>query len=227
MIVVPSDVTAPTTLTIAFKSLSLYGVDATTVTGVTLNMTRRDGTTATLTCTIVAAVPDELTVQYTFVGTEVTSTGIYYLAPRLTVPGGTLSGSEITMSVVPPSAATPVLNAASSILYDTPLVASPLVSHTWHLIAASATLGRFANNWVLLDTRGGSYTLSLWAAVDGDTCIIVDVYAAAASNPFTLHANGSQQIFSAGSGSTNLVVSSNGAAVRLKFSQALGAWIQW
>ena len=70
-------------------------LDLTSVTGLTLNVTRAiDGTTAAWVCTIVTKTSTQLQALYSFDanGQDVPVLGIYEVAPEMTVPGGVVPG---------------------------------------------------------------------------------------------------------------------------------------
>ncbi len=98
MLRVPSTVTAPATITLTFKS-PVFGPDLTNVTAVALNVLRRDGTTGSWAMTTLSATPAELIAQYQFLGTELTSTGLYFLAPELSVSSGSVAAQTVSLFV--------------------------------------------------------------------------------------------------------------------------------
>ncbi len=136
MMRVPSNITAPSAITIRFSAVAL-GVDLTTVTAVSLAVLRRDGSTATWVCSIVSATPGELVAQYAFTGSgEINGVGVYYLAPTLTVPGGTLNAQAIAMYVTAPANLSPQLEASVMLAADVP------VNSGWRVPASGNTASR-------------------------------------------------------------------------------------
>jgi hypothetical protein len=126
MITVPSTIAAPAAFSVLFYTPAL-GFDLTTVTAVTFQMLRRDGTTATLTVTIVSKTPTELLAQYAFVGGEITTTGAYLLAPQLTVPGGWVPAETVTMMVTNPWYGSPKLQGQSWVVASALVAGTPYV----------------------------------------------------------------------------------------------------
>lgn len=96
MLLIPKDIGPPATITIIYRSPT-FSADLTTVTAVTLNVTRQNGTTTTWEAVIVAATEVELVAQYIFsdVG-EIDGTGPYAIRTTLTVPSGTFPTQGIT-----------------------------------------------------------------------------------------------------------------------------------
>jgi hypothetical protein len=126
MITVPSTIAAPAAFSVLFYTPAL-GFDLTTVTAVQFQMLRRDGTTATLTATIVSKTPTELLAQYQFVGGEITTTGAYLLAPQLTVPGGWIPAETVTMMVTNPWYGSPKLQGQSWVVASALVAGTPYV----------------------------------------------------------------------------------------------------
>lgn len=98
MLLIPSTIGPPTTITIVFRSPT-FSANLTTITGVSLAVTRQNGTTATWAMTIVSATEVELVAQYAFVGGEIDGTGPYNLAATLTNSDGSFPAQGITAFV--------------------------------------------------------------------------------------------------------------------------------
>lgn len=97
---VPVGIGAPNALTQTINVTDVSGLeDLTTVTGVSLNVLRADGSTATWVATIVSATTTTLEWSHTFASTDTIPdpsaapdgvVGSYKVVPVLTVPGGTV-----------------------------------------------------------------------------------------------------------------------------------------
>ncbi len=136
MIRVPNTIVAPSTLTITFKTPT-FGVDLSEVTGVALNVVRRDGSTATWNMSGVSTTSAELVYQYAFTdGSEFTGTGVYYLAPVLAVPGGSIPAQAIAMYVSTQAFETPLLEAESLVAMTVPQ------SSGWVAVSSGTTAAR-------------------------------------------------------------------------------------
>lgn len=231
MIVVPSNIGAPATLTFTFLAPA-FAVDLTSVTAVSLSMLRRDGSQTTLDCTIVAATPSQLVAQYEFADAgEITSTGAYALQPLLSVPGGTLPVETISMFVSSPFANMPKLETTAWIGV-TSTIATPGPSRQgWATPLTNAdspyTLSVLFP-WVPVDLSDGAVSATLWEASDGQNIVLVDYLNAAGSGALTLNAAG-DQLLPQGDGTfdSSLVLSTPGFMLRLKYSASLGCWLEW
>lgn len=228
MLIVPSTIGAPSTLTIVFQR-GLITADLSQVTGVTFNVLRRDGTTTALTAAIVSAIPSELVAQYTFMGGEITTTGTYYIAPTLAVSGGTVPAETVTMLVTSPFAAQPQLETTAWLAATSAVLAGPATPLWFQASPAGSpyTLTR-VTPYVALDLRTGAITANLWQANDGDEVTFGDPYAAVSSgHSLTLNGAASQNVPS-GAGTytaSGSFTTTSAFPLRLKFSAALGAWL--
>jgi hypothetical protein len=159
MLIVPSTINAPAAITILFNTPAL-GVELTKVTGVTLYMLRRDGTTATLTMTVVTQTATQLVAQYAFVGTEVTTTGAYLLAPQLTVSGGFYPAETVTMMVTSPWQGTPQLQDQSWVIAASLISSNPYIP-AWQVISGVGSPNGVVSGSpgaLYVNTSGGSGT---------------------------------------------------------------------
>lgn len=231
MIVIPSNIGAPATLTFTFLAPA-FAVDLTTVTAVTLGMLRRDGTQAVLTATIVAATPSQLVCQYEFEGGEITSTGTYALQPLLAVPGGSLPVESIAMFVSTPFANMPQLE-TTAWLASTSIITTPGPTRsTWATPLdndGSPYVLSVLFPWVPVDLSGGDVAATLWEALDGQ-CIVIADYQHEAGSGGTLTLTGAEdQLLPVGDGTfdDSVTYSTPGFVLRLKYSAALSAWLEW
>lgn len=220
MLYIPSNITAPAAIQVTLQS-PVFGPDLTTVTGVSFGVVRRDGTTTTWAASIVSATSSQLVARYTFTGIgEITSTGVYILAPQLTLPGGRVPAESVTVFVATPSAVQPQTETTAWVLASSNL--APSSTHfDWAAPATgSGALSAFYP-YVPLDLRGGSLAFTLWAGTGGDPITLADLYATATT--YTLAPTGGQAIYSAGSSHTGAV--SFTGLTRLKYSSGLNAWV--
>lgn len=223
MLIVPQSISAPATFTVTFTA-PYFGVDLTSVTAVAFKMLRKDGTSTTLQGTIIFSVPGELVVQYQFSGGEITSTGLYYLTPMLSVPGGQIPATSIALMVQANNLLAPVLEDSAWIAATSPVNGAPS-KLTWNVVTpgVSPLLGLALSPWFACDLRTGNCSVQLWVANDGDNLFVSDAYVVAGANQVTLLA-GTPQGFLPGGGSF-LVPSSY--PFRMKYSTALGGWVRW
>lgn len=225
MLIVPSTITTPSTITIRFKSPAL-SFDLTTVTGVTLGVLRRDGTQTTWTMTMLSATSSELVAQYQFQGGEITGTGIYMLAPALTVSGGTISAETVSMFVASPFSTMARVEDDSNLIVTAPVSANP-PSSTWFSVAGTLAASPTAP-WLAVDLRAQASSVTLWTPNDGDWVVLTDVYQPG-TFALTLHANatnGGQLPVGNGTYSSSITPSS-GFQLRLKYMKSAGLWLRW
>lgn len=229
MIVIPSTIAAPASITLLFKN-PVFGPNLSLATEVTASVLRRDGTTASFTFTIVSATPSELVAQYTFAPGDITITGMYYLAPSLTVPGGSVPGETISMFVASPFSTQSRLQQDVWIMATTPIASLGPVRQNWTLVtpAQSPYAGHPFSPWIALDLSTGAITVTLWHGLDGDSVVISDVMHAAATHNATVNGTDGQQIPSlAGAYATSQTYSTSGFSLRLKYSTATSLWMPW
>lgn len=224
MLFIPSTISAPSTITIVFLSPT-FGVDLTTVSGVNLNVRRRDGTTTTWAMTIRSSTPIELVAQYQFTGGEITSTGLYTLSPQLTVPGGTFPAMTVSAFVGNDTAKledTTWIAATSDVSSPGP------VSQAWQSVATSPYSASVVSPWLALDLRTIPLTVNLFAGAEGNVVILADIYGAGATHALTLNGAGSDKVPSGtGTYSGSTTRAFNNFIVRLKYSAALASWLIW
>ena len=224
MLRVPSNVAAPTTATIAFQTPT-FGVDLSTVTAVNLQVLRRDGTSATWAMSIIAATPAELIAQYEFQPGDVTVTGVYYLAPQLSVPGGVVSAETVSLFVSYPTGSTPMLETSAWIVATVPIASLGPIQNAWQVVSAAYT-ARPETPWVAVDLRTAPVAVTLWSATDGASVVVSDVYRAAASNNLTLVAASGQRVpVGDGTYAQTATYSTAGIVWRLKLASNL--WLPW
>lgn len=228
MLIVPSNISTPATITIVFRSPYL-SVDLATVTGVRLNVTRRDGTSATWIMTIASATAGELVATFDFPGgDEITSTGLYYLAPLLTVPGGRLPAEALTMFVTAPGQLSPKLEESAWIPVTTVIDSPGPVKQTWTMLTAASSpyAAKPTIPWLAVDLSSAPITINLWAGSDGDTIVISDFKNQAASYALTLNAGATDQVpLGNGSFGASRVFNTAGFVARLKLNS--GLWLPW
>lgn len=230
MLVVPANITAPASITLIFNNPT-FGPDLTTVSAITLNVTRRDGTATTWAMTIVSSTPNQLTAQYTFTGgTEITTAGMYYLAPVLTIPGGTIPAAPISLFVSNAGNLPPQVQDQTWVTATVPVPTLGPYKVGWvNLTSAASPYAAIATSpWLALDLSTAGITVNLWAAGDGDNVVLTDYKNAAASHVLTLVANGTSKVPNGDgtfSGTTNR--STAGFSLRLKFQASAGLWLPW
>ena len=229
MMRVPLTIGAPSALTIAFHAPA-FGVDLATVTSVHLNVLRRDGTSTVWACTIVSATPEELVVQYAFANAgELTGTGVYYLAPVLTVPGGSVSAQTVSLFVTSANGIPPLLEMAVEIVADVPIGSLGPVKSEWVRISASDSpyAARATSPWIAVDLSLGNVAVSLWSGNDGDAVVLTDYKnQAGVGGTLTLTATGGQLVPQGdGTYGASKSYSAAGAVVALKLSS--NEWLPW
>lgn len=224
MLTVPLNVGPPTSIQITFQS-PVFGPDLTTVTAISLNVVRRDGTTTSWACEILSSTARELVARYTFTGSgELTTSGAYILGPQLTLPGGAVPAESIALFVSSNNAVQPQTETNAWVL-ATSSVAGNNTRFDW---AGPYSVPVSANPlfpYVLLDQRSGTVGVTLWAGTGGDPLTLFDAYDS--GNNFTLTPTGGQAIYLAGVSHTGSVSVSGtlGQECRLKYSKALNAWM--
>lgn len=231
-LIVPLNISAPSTFTIVFQR-GIFCADLTTVTAITFDVLRRDGSTTSLIGTVVAATSNSLVAQYTFSGGELTGTGAYYLAPVLSVPGGAIPAETITMIVDTPFTCQPQLETTAWLAATAAINTGPLPG-SWFKVSplnAPYTATRMTP-FIATDLRASGVVVTLWTANDGDSVVFSDIYAAASGgHPLVLN-GASGQLVPTGTASPG-AYSSSGAftaftsGLRLKYSAALNSWLQW
>jgi hypothetical protein len=225
MLIIPQNITAPQTVTLRFLSPSL-GANLQTVTAASLNVLRTDGTTATWALTIVSATPSEIVCQYTFAGTELTVTGVYYLTGMLTLPGGVAQAGAIALYVTGPNRGQPRTE-DSAWLVATSSVAGAVIAQAWRFVTTSLAVTPFTP-WVAADSRGGALTITLWTAQDGDAVVIADPFGAAAAHNVTVAAAAGQSVpAGVGTYGASVVLASAGFSLRLRYNAATAKWLAW
>ncbi len=229
MMRIPSTVAAPSTLTFFFKTVT-FGVDLSTITAVSLNVLRRDGSTATWSCDIVSATAGELVAQYAFTGgDEISSTGVYYLSPILTSPTGPVPCETVTLFVYPPGAGAPMVEASSWVVATVPVNSLGPIKQTWVRISVADTPyeASAASPWIAVDLTDGDVAITLPEGVDGNAVVISDyLNQAGVGGNLTLTASGAQ-LLPVGDGTyeASVTYSGSGFSTRLKLSEDL--WINW
>lgn len=225
MLIVPINAAAPTAITLRFLS-PVFGPDLTAVTAVTAGMLRRDGSQVTLTLTIVSATSRELVAQYTFAGAgELTTTGAYYLAPHLALPGGQIASETIPLFVAGPFAAIPQLSTDAWLLATVPIPSGGAVRTGWVDVSSSIVASPYGPH-MALDLRTAPISVTLWPALDGDICDLSDVYNAASSHALTL-IGAAGQLVPVGDGSyaASATRSTAGFVLRLRYRASSTSWI--
>ena len=225
MLIVPQNISAPQTLTLIFKSPSL-GADLSVATTASASVLRSDGTTTSFALTIVSATPAELVCQYTPVSGDITVTGVYYLTGHIAVPGGTLLAQSIALYVTGSNSAQPRTE-ESAWLAATSVVPGVAMNQKWVVVTSSVTLSPFSP-WVAANSSGGAITLTLWTAQDGDSVNITDPLGQAGTHNVTLVAAAGQQVpTGVATYGSQIVLTSAGFALRLKYNAGLAKWLAW
>lgn len=225
-LIVPQTAQAPTTLTIRFLS-PVFGPDLTLITAVTANLLRRDGTTTSLTLSIVSATQRELIAQYQFAGGEITTTGAYYLAPLLALQGGQVSSETVALFVAGPYSAIPRLETDAWIMGTVPIPSLGPIRSTWVDVSSSITASAFAPH-MALDLRTTPISVALWPAQDGDIAVFSDVFNAAAAHNFTAAAAAGQTVpVGDGTFAASATRSTNGFQLRLRYRKSSTSWLPW
>lgn len=226
LLVVPSDVASPSSLTISILRPPL-AVDLTDVTAVSLSVLRRDGTTTTYACNILSATASEIILQHVFQPGDITSTGLYYLAPRLSVPGGTIAAETVPMMVSTPFATNPLYETSAWLATTSGSPGAGNVFNSW-MPVTSPYVASPAAPWLLLDLRTAGTTVTLWSGVDGEEVHLVDTYSNGATHPLTLNATATQLVPApAGSYGASASWNTSGFTLNLKYSAALTAWVRF
>lgn len=223
MLFIPSTISAPSTITLVFLSPT-FGVDLTTVSHVNLNVRRRDGTATVWSCTIKSSTPIELVAQYQFAGGEITSTGLYTLAPQLTVPGGTFPAMTIAAYVGQDTAK---LEDTTWIAATSDVSSAGPVSQAWQSVTASPYAASVISPWLSLDLRTIPISVNLFPGADGNIVILSDTFNAAASHALTLNGAGSDKVPNGDGTFSGTTTRSAPFLLRLKYSAALTSWLLW
>lgn len=231
MLVVPLNARAPTTFTLRILS-PLFGPDLSTVSLVTAGLLRRDGSSTSVTFTIVSQTTKELVAQYTIAGGEFTTTGAHYLAPQLTLSSGVVPTETVPIYVGGPYNCTPQLSQDAWVIVTVPIpsLGPGSATHGWKSLQASQSPYSCSplSPWVALDLTTGAISAELWPARDGDSVVFCDVKNAASSHNFTLNAGADQSVPQGdGTYDDSVVYSNAGFTVRLKFRAVDGLWIPW
>lgn len=219
----------------AYLTLKVYsptfGLDLTTVTALSTLMQRRDGSTATLNWTIIAASGSLLVAQYAFVGTEFTGTGAYNLGPILAAPGGNnVPCRSVLMFVTTPFKCDNPTNEA-----QTWVAASSQVSPTssaqrqqWNLLNLANQVPSPFAPFNKVDSSGGALVLPLWAPTDGDLFVLSDYKGHAAAHNVTINPSAGFQVpTGVGTFGGTVVQNVNGFILRWKADATEGLWIPW
>lgn len=103
---VPLGIGAPNLLLVTYDD-GLGGFPLLAVTGVSLAVTRTDGTTASWACTLLGASPTELQFQHAFASGDCLVKGRYRCAPTFTVAGGSVPGNAFALYVQAPGDLSP------------------------------------------------------------------------------------------------------------------------
>lgn len=225
MLIVPQGAVAPTTITLRFMS-PVFGPDLTGVTAVTAGLLRRDGTTASLTFTVVTTTTRECVAQYTFAGTELTVTGAYFLAPALTVQGGTVQSETVPMFVGGPYNSIPRLEQDAWIMATVPIASLGPVRSSYRDVTGNITASPYQPIHAL-DLRTSAIAIVLWAGLDGDYVEFADAYGAAASHAFTLNAATGQTVAQGnGTYASSRVTSTANFVLRFRYRASSLSWVQ-
>lgn len=228
MLVLPSNVAPPSRLTLFVESQD-FGPDLTTVAAVTLLVRRGDGTTTSWTCSIESATSGELVAQYAIQAGDITSTGLYELAPQLTIQGGAIPCFAVDLFVATTYNARAQYQARTNVAVTTALSPdSRAIRTTWRRITPA--MSPFAANplqpWLALDLSSGPITVNLWPALDGDIVAITDYLGGAHTNPLTLVGAAGQLVpTSIGNYAGSCLLTAAGFLARMKFSGDLGLWL--
>lgn len=178
MLVVPSNIGPPSTITIVFKAVN-FTVDLTAVTAVTYNVTRRDGTTDTWEADIVSATPGELVSQYTFADDgEIAGTGAYSISASLAVPGGSITAATVTLFVTSPNGLQAQTEQTAWVLETVPIPSMGAYRSEWVVVGPSDSPYQAiaTSPWIAVDLRTGSVEITLWEGANGDQVLTSDVF---------------------------------------------------
>ncbi len=225
MLRVPETITAPSTLLLVLQAPT-FAVNLETVTGVSLSVVRRDGTTDTWVCAIVSATPRELIAEYAFTGgDEISGTGMYRLSPVLEVQGGSVPAESLSLFVGP---CLPQLEATSWVVGTVAVPSLGPAQSKWVTVTGddSPYTAIATSPWLALDLSGGSIIVNLWTGADGDAVVLTDYLHGAESNPLTLVAASGQTLpVGDGSFASEVGYTASGFSLRLKLMG--DAWLPW
>lgn len=229
MLFVPFNIQAPAAITITFRS-PVWGCDLTTVTGINLNVLRRDGSTAVWVMSQVSSTPLELVAQYVFTNTgEITTSGLYTLAPQLAVQGGILPADTISMFVAT-STAVPKLEDTAWISATSVVSTSSPIKHIWKRVtpADSPYTASPIFPWVIFDLTTAPITCTLWSANDGDMVVLDDYLFKGNINNLTLNGAAGQLVLtSSATYASSALIQNAGFNLRLKYFAGTSSWIRW
>ncbi len=166
MLRVPQNITAPATITLIFQN-PVFGADLTAITSGLLNVTRRDGSTAVWALTIVSQTPNELVAQYQFAGGELNTTGVYYLAPVFTLPGGSIPAQTIALFVTSPNSLNPQLEETGWVAATASFPGGPPLG-----IIRKKTATILFSQLTSTDTSGAPFTLPFDTAFAKDALLL-------------------------------------------------------
>jgi hypothetical protein len=229
MLVVPSTILDPATLTVRFKS-PIFGPDLTTVTAVVASVLRKDGTTTSWTFTIVSSTPAELVAQYAPQVGDITGTGVYYLGPQLQIPGGLVPTETIALFVGGPYNTSPQLEADAWIAATVRTPSLGPVKQAWVTVTAADSPHAASpfSPWLALDLSSGAVAVTLWSGTEGDAVVLADTHHNAATHNATITAPGAQRIaVGDGTFATSVTLSTSGAIARLKYQAETQHWLLW
>lgn len=228
MIVLPASVAPPSRLTFVVMSQD-FGPDLTTVAAVTLLVRRSDGTTTSWSCSIESATSGELVAQYAIQAGDITATGLYEVAPQLTIQGGAIPCFTVDLFVASTYNARPQYQARTQVAVTTAI--SPdtrAVRTTWRVVtpAMSSFPANALQPWIALNLSTAPISVQLWPALDGDIVAITDYLGGAATHNATILGAAGQLVpTSVGSYAAGTVLSASGFLMRMKYSASLGLWL--